>query len=58
MVLALAENSRSRMSGSRSRWPCLSSDWTILGSAAFSLLPQILSEASHTTISACLTASS
>ena len=58
MVAALAANSRRRTSGSRSRCPCLSSDSTILGSAAFSLFPHILSEASHTTVSASLTASS
>ena len=58
IVEALAENSRSRTCGSMSRCPCLSSDRTMLGNAALSLLPHILSEASHTTIRACLTASS
>ena len=58
MVEALAANSRCRTPVSRSRCPCLSGDSTILGSAALSLLPHILSDASHTTVSASFTASS
>ena len=58
MVEALSEHRRSRRCGSSSRRQCLSRDSTLLGRAALSLLTQILSDASHTTISACLTTSS
>ena len=48
-VAALADSSRWRTPGSRSRWPWRSMDSTRWGNAAFSRLPQIRSAASQTT---------
>ena len=57
-VAALADSSRSRTSGSRSRCQCRSMDSTRWGKAAFRRFPQIRSDASHTRITASRTASS
>ena len=57
-VAALAVNRRALTSGLRSKWPCRSMDCTKRGSAAFRRLPQMRSDASYTTITASLTASS
>ena len=58
MVAALTCKTLVLTTGSRSRWPCRSIASTSIGINAFSRLPQTRSAASHSTVSACRTASS
>jgi hypothetical protein len=58
IVAALIVSSRARTSASSARCPCRSIAASSIGISGFSRLPQIRSDASHSTISASRTASS